>query len=342
MSENQEGQVLTSLGVAPGVIWGDKDATKVYAQILGLGNLHIFRFYRDPEQPRQSLPNRVVACYHDLEDEQIHGFRNQSLLRSTIWYAISRIWLGCNIHQQGGLEPDAIIDVISTESGEVAWRVYREPLYAKYIQLLRPVQPHDLEVPGEVPLPIVDMSEIGFFETLGSHGHSKHVLLHPYALSRAQADGLAHGVPTAFIFKGLDFQTYLQLHNEADDDKAAHAAVDTWCRANHLLANTPRHPNIQRPPVVLVTARPSANSDDEAEPVIAGQLSCFSYRGNLADYIAASYESGKRIRLEIMAMWCRDMARAVAHTHLAMRTYHMEIKPSNFIIDHGNNLVLVR
>lgn len=34
------------------------------------------------------------------------------------------------------------------------------------------------------------------------------------------------------------------------------------------------------------------------------------------------------------------MAAAVAHTHRVARTYHMDIKPGNFLIDENDNLVL--
>lgn len=35
------------------------------------------------------------------------------------------------------------------------------------------------------------------------------------------------------------------------------------------------------------------------------------------------------------------MAAAVAHTHLVAHTYHMDIKPGNFLLDEESNLVLI-
>lgn len=35
------------------------------------------------------------------------------------------------------------------------------------------------------------------------------------------------------------------------------------------------------------------------------------------------------------------MAAAIAHTHLVAHTYHMDIKPGNFLLDEDSNLVLI-
>ena len=36
-----------------------------------------------------------------------------------------------------------------------------------------------------------------------------------------------------------------------------------------------------------------------------------------------------------------QMAAAVEHTHLVAHTYHMDIKPGNFLLDEDSNLVLI-
>ncbi|CAG8972765.1 hypothetical protein HYALB_00006857 [Hymenoscyphus albidus] len=96
----------------------------------------------------------------------------------------------------------------------------------------------------------------------------------------------------------------------------------------------PPHPNIMKPAQILVTV--SKSSDDK--PVVCGTLYPFLQNGTLASYIQMNVESSQRIPLPQKAQWCYEMASAIAHTHLVAHTYHMDIKPGNFLLDDNNNL----
>ncbi|KAI9782657.1 MAG: hypothetical protein M1816_001728 [Peltula sp. TS41687] len=41
------------------------------------------------------------------------------------------------------------------------------------------------------------------------------------------------------------------------------------------------------------------------------------------------------------ATWCSQMAAAVVHTRLVAKTYHMDIKPGNFLVDQDRNIPLI-
>lgn len=62
-----EAERLVALGATPESIWGDEDESIVYAQALGKGRAFIFRFLLNPDRLSQSLPNRIVNCYHDVD-----------------------------------------------------------------------------------------------------------------------------------------------------------------------------------------------------------------------------------------------------------------------------------
>lgn len=318
-----EGQPLLALGVSPDSIWGDNEnETTVYAQALGQGKALIFRFHLNTNNPPQSLSSRIVSCYHDLEvSNEAFTFQDRGAMRSAIWSTIATVWPSC-ITEPAILEPGAVIDLTSNETGEIIWLAYREPLFTQYLDLLRNIQPSDLVAQDHSPR-IVDISEVVLLEAMGGRGCCKRV--------RVQAGS---GEPSIFVFKGIDFQTYLQLHD--DDDEFAHTMVETWRRSSKLIADMPPHPNIQSPPKILVSVR---SSDDDS--VLVGHLSTFFARGDLSTVIAAANSTGTQISQQQKAKWCHQMALAIAHTHRVMHTFHMDIKPGNFIVDDEESLLLI-
>lgn len=92
------------------------------------------------------------------------------------------------------------------------------------------------------------------------------------------------------------------------------------------------HPNIQPNPQMVLT------SNTEVEP-------CFLYpfmaQGTLDTQVTAAQEQGRRLRLQDKARWALQMSRAVLHTHHVAKTYHMDIKPANFLIDDHGNAILI-
>ncbi|KAJ3954725.1 hypothetical protein N0V92_008769 [Colletotrichum tropicale] len=74
--------------------------------------------------------------------------------------------------------------------------------------------------------------------------------------------------------------------------------------------------------------------------VVCGTLQPFYVGGDLGSRIENSNALRSRIPLATKVRWCTNMAAAIAHTHRQAKTYHMDIKPGNFLIDQDDNLVL--
>lgn len=162
------------------------------------------------------------------------------------------------------------------------------------------------------------------YEQLGGHGCATRVRL-PGA-----------GVNEFFVFKGMDFRTFLANSDDEGDELIQHL-IQGWRNSDKLLQAIPPHSNVLPPPTALVTIR---FPDDSATPVVCGSLQPFYPGGNVGDRIEKSNKKGECLPLELKAHWCANMAAAVAHTHRAARTYHMDIKPGNFVADSSDNLIL--
>lgn len=173
----------------------------------------------------------------------LHFPESQLNAKRCIWSAIAAVWPHC-ILDPAVVDPGVVVDIIpgESETQEIVWRAYQEPLFDQYLALLRDIQPSDLAAPGHSPR-ILDISEITLLEALGGRGCSKRVQLQDA------------GKLSTFVFKGIDFQTYLQLHD--DDDELARTMVNVWRRSSKLIANMPRHLNIQSPLLNLVSVRDS-------------------------------------------------------------------------------------
>lgn len=80
--------------------------------------------------------------------------------------------------------------------------------------------------------------------------------------------------------------------------------------------------------------------DRSAVPVTCGGLFPFYPGGDVATRIDESNQKGVRLPLELKAHWCANMATAIFHTHRIAKTYHMDVKPGNFVADANDNLIL--
>ncbi|KAL6829611.1 kinase-like domain-containing protein [Trichoderma sp. SZMC 28015] len=316
-----EVQALEAINVTPDSIWGDEDETTVYAQVLGQGKAIVFRFQRSDDSLPESLPNRIVCCYHDLEvPDGGFTFQDRSSMRGALWSAIATVWPDC-IKNPAIANPAIVIDILPGETQEIVARAYREPLFDQYLALLHYIQPSDL-VSQDHSLRILDISEVALLEALGGRGCSKRVQVQD------------SGKLSTLVFKGVDFQTYLYLHDNGDE--LARTMVDVWRRSTKLIANMPRHPNIQSPPRYLVSVR-----DSNQNPVLVGHLSTYFAGGDLGNAIEAANARESQIPLKQKAKWCHQMCLAIMHTHRVAHTFHMDIKPGNFVIDDQGNIILI-
>ncbi|KAF2455120.1 hypothetical protein BDY21DRAFT_416410 [Lineolata rhizophorae] len=156
-------------------------------------------------------------------------------------------------------------------------------------------------------LPLNELSIPHPIETLGGRGCTS--LVHR-----------ASDPVSKLVFKGIDFRTFLDTYESG----YAQEEVMIFKRSTELVTNMLRHPNILPPPRTLVTISKSGAST----PVPRRKFE-------------ESNAAGQRIPLLLKARWCHQMAAALAHTHFAACTYHMDIKPGNFVLDEDLNLVSI-
>lgn len=315
-----EQDTLESLGVLGEWIWGNDLETIVFAQAFGFGKTLIFRFTLDSKQQSQSLAARIVNCYHDRTvDITTATFPNRPSMRTAIWSAIAAVWVECN-EQPAVKDPDVIIDVYDTESADISsritWSICHDDIFNDFVDLLLP--PSQLLV--KQPADTVEFTSLTRLEQLGGRGCS--TLVHTMSDPKSQ-----------FVFKGIDFRTFLSLYESGHIQEE----VKVYYRSVELVNNMPPHPNIMAPARSLVTiCKPG---DDR--PVVCGTLHAFLPNGDLGSHIEENNDSGKRISLSRKALWCYEMAAAIAHTHFVAHTYHMDVKPGNFLLDADLHLVLI-
>ena len=102
----------------------------------------------------------------------------------------------------------------------------------------------------------------------------------------------------------------------------------------------PEHPNVVRPPDALVVAKEMNNGNQNE--LLCGALFPIIGDSNLDDEVEKSKTVDSHLILSEEAKWLFQMSSAIAHTHLAAHTFHMDIKPSNFVGSKENrDLILI-
>ncbi|MCJ1246649.1 hypothetical protein MMC30_003858 [Trapelia coarctata] len=225
-------------------------------------------------------------------------------MRMAIWSAIAAVWAECS-EQPTIKDPDIVIDVYDIGSinlpSRVMWSICHEDIFNDYVDLL--FLPSQLSV--KQPMDTVDFKSLIRLNQLGGRGCT--------TLMYTASDPLSQ-----YVFKGIDFRTFLISYEK-------------------LVSNMPRHLNIMAPAQILVTICKSG--DDR--PFVCGSLYPFLPNGSLAGHIEKNNESSERIPLLRKAQWSYQMAAAIAHAHFVAHTYHMDVKPENFLLDADSNLVLI-
>ncbi|KAF2763492.1 hypothetical protein EJ05DRAFT_41201 [Pseudovirgaria hyperparasitica] len=316
-----ENAALQTLGVVGQWIWGDDEEDVVFAQAYGHERTLTFRLTRDTSNPaKSSLATRIVNGFHDVEvDDPQATFVERADMRRAIWNAVAQVWDKCS-QQATVTDPDAIIDLLdadlANDSRRVTWRICHEPKFDDFIGLLLPVS--KLSVGDAVQL--VGFEELVLSQQLGGKGCA--------TLAHTASDPT-----TLLVFKGVDFRTFLHTYESGHVNEV----VRSFYHSIELLNHMPPHPNILPPAQTLVTL---ANTHTRT-PVVCGTLYPYLANGSISDYIERSNQSGEEIPLLLKAQWCHQMSSAVAHVHHEGHTYHMDLKPGNFLLDRDLNAVLI-
>ena len=301
------------------LIWGDDSESEVFAQAQSHEFSVIFRYAWNPKFP-QSLPSRIVTCYHDLPAEDTsETFPNRASMREAIYSSIRGVWDQC-IGHPSVTAPDVTIEIYEDVGRQNQWRISHESLYNQYLEPLLPVR--NLFRGGKAKLQAyntVDYSSLVHIRHLGGRGRTAVVRSSPSS-------------ETLYVFKGIDFGAFLESRAEFEHQK------DVCYHEIRTISSLPLHPHIIPPPTTFVTVR---KIDDHQQAFICGALYPFMEHGTLDDQIQNTKATGARLPLTNKAAWCFQMTSAIAHAHFTAHTFHMDIKPANFVLNARKDLILI-
>jgi serine/threonine protein kinase len=279
----------------------------------------IFRFTLNNKFP-QSPPSRIVTCYHGLPVNDVNEtFSDRASMRKALYSSIRRVWPQCILHPSI-TAVDATVEIYEDTERQDQWRVSHESVYKLYIESLLPMS--RLFACEEVKPKVydsVDYSSLIQIRHLGGRGSTTVVR------RSLSSDSL-------YIFKGVDFRVFLESRADFRHRR------DICYHEIRTICALPGHPNIIPPPSVFVTAK---RVEDQRQVFVCGTLYPFMEHGTLDDQVEKSKTTGTRLGLIDKAVWCFQMASAISHAHFTAHTFHMDIKPANFILDPNKDLVLI-
>jgi hypothetical protein len=237
-----ENDPLNKLGVIGEWIWGDDKENVVFAQAHGHGRTLIFQFKSDESRP-YSLPTRIVNCHHALEVPDLRAsFIDRPSMRNALWLALASIWQSC-INSSETTALDVVIDVDDVGQDEprlkIVWTAHHDARFNDYRATLSPAHQIRLQQPTDS----IDFKTLVRQNQLGGRGCAMLVTTAPQPHCR-------------FVFKGIDFRTYLFNYESGHILEE----VKDFYHSVKLLDRMPRHPNIKAPAPTLVTLRNPGNT----------------------------------------------------------------------------------
>ena len=240
-------------------------------------------------------------------------------MREALYSSIREVWDRCVKHLSI-LLPDVTVEIYEDRERQIRWSICHESLYDNYLESLLPVS--SLSKVGQADPAIyntVDYANLVQISHLGGQGRT--ALVH----TSIDSDAL-------YVFKGLDFGAFLESRSDFKHLKnSCYHEITT-------ISSLPRHPNIICPPSTFVTVRTIA---DDEKIYVCGTLYPFMANGTLDDQVGNAQATGTRLPLISKAMWCFQMASAIAHTHYAAHTFHMDIKPANCLLNDNIDLTVI-
>ena len=142
---------------------------------------------------------------------------------------------------------------------------------------------------------------------------------------------------TIYVYKGLSFRLFLEEGTGFRIERQA------FYHELGLIYSLPRHPNVVSPPNFLVTTKIpilDTSSPTQSRNYVCGALYPYLRRESLQKALNESNTSGKRLPLTLKAKWARQITSALAATHKSSQ-YHMDLKPSNVLLDDDDNAILI-
>ena len=315
------------MAITTTLISGNDSEEVVYAVCYSNDLSLLFKFCRNPYFPT-SMSSRIVACFNEIAVlDEAESFPNRESMRETINSLVARVWQACASHPSVRL-PDVVVRIHEDVGVKLAWSISHESTFQEYLSSLmsvQAVQVTEAVSPERVPIRYIPQVSLQFMNVLGDRGG-------------ATIDRFHHGYNNEFfVYKGLSFRLYLELGTDFVNES------NTFYHELALLHSLPSHPNIIAPPRILVTAdspylRGPLSTDDQV--FVCGFLQPYLQRQSLQELIEKSDEHTERLPLELEARWAFQVSSALAAVHPSHR-FHMDLKPSNILLDDHENAVLI-
>lgn len=142
---------------------------------------------------------------------------------------------------------------------------------------------------------------------------------------------------TLYVFKGADFSAWLERKHEKRPWTVYKRALYSEHSLNEelmVLCAMPSHLNIiPRPPILVTTPRSSK--------CIYGFLQPFRVKQTISVQIGLANKKRLRIPPRIKAKWCLGIAEGILHTHRVAKTFHMDMKPANVLIEDDETVRII-
>ncbi|KAL9127373.1 MAG: hypothetical protein Q9175_007746 [Cornicularia normoerica] len=240
-------------------------------------------------------------------------------MREALYSSIRGVWDQC-IRHPSVTAADVTVEIYEDAKRQNQWRISHESVYNKYVDMLLPVS--SLFWGGKAKVQAYntkDYSSLIQIRHLGGRGRTA-------VVRSSQSSG------TLYAFKGVDFGAFLESRADFEHLK------DVCYHEIRTISSLPPHPNIIPPSNTFITVR---KIDNDQETFICGALYPFMEHGTLDDQIQNTKATGARLPLISKAAWCFQMASAIAHAHFTAHTFHMDIKPANFVLNARKDLILI-
>ncbi|KAL8713168.1 MAG: hypothetical protein Q9220_002689 [cf. Caloplaca sp. 1 TL-2023] len=298
------------------LIYDDDKESEVFVQVQNSEFCVIFRYQWNPESPL-GLCSRIVTRFHELPfDDARKTFPDRASMREAIYSSIRGVWGQCTKHPSIAAA-DVTVEIYEDMNGRKRWRISHESSYDEYVESLSAVP--DFVRAGACSLQAYEFVDFSSLVQLS----------HPGGRGRVT---VVRSAGASYVFKGVDFGAYLESRTDFKH------LQEVCMQEIRTIASLPPHPNIVPPPSKLVTVR---KMNDDQQLFICGALYPFMENGTLEDQIERAKTTGAPISLQMQAKWCYQMISAIAHTHLTALTFHMDIKPANFLLDADEDLILI-
>lgn len=153
--------------------------------------------------------------------------------------------------------------------------------------------------------------------------------------SSEKSDQASHS--TLYVFKGADFSAWLERKHEKRPWNVYKRALysEHYLKVELMvLCTMSPHPNIiQRQPILVSTPTSPER--------ICGFLQPFRAKQTIDDQVRLANEKRLRVPPLTKAKWCLGISEGILHTHRVAKTFHMDMKPSNILVEDDDTVRII-